>query len=260
MIVNKAKLASAVLGIGLGGGLEKLTISYESGRAGFYTDSIEALFNPNELGYEREVTWEGKRQASQGATSAYMRQQFVSSEPETLSITLFFDTYEARPDKLSLGHLKAALLPTMPLIATPDATNVREHTDKLALLAQVDQELHRPPRCKLIWGRFEVFKGVLTSLNQQFTMFMSDGMPVRATVTCSFIESFSESYAMKRRELHSADVAKTRVVRRNETLQSIAAEEYDDPTLWRHIARANRIANPRSLTPGTVLQIPRLRP
>jgi nucleoid-associated protein YgaU len=55
-------------------------------------------------------------------------------------------------------------------------------------------------------------------------------------------------------------VAKTRQVRHNDTLHSIAAEEYRDPALWRHIARANGIVNPRDLKPGTVLTIPRLRP
>jgi nucleoid-associated protein YgaU len=49
-------------------------------------------------------------------------------------------------------------------------------------------------------------------------------------------------------------------VRRNDTLHSIAAEEYRDPALWRHIAKANGIVNPRDLKPGTVLTIPRLRP
>jgi nucleoid-associated protein YgaU len=55
-------------------------------------------------------------------------------------------------------------------------------------------------------------------------------------------------------------VAKTRQVRRNDTLHCIAAEEYRDPALWRHIARANGIINPRHLEPGVVLTIPRLRP
>ena len=63
---------------------------------------------------------------------------------------------------------------------------------------------------------------------------------------------------LRARELHSADVTKTRQVRRGDTLQSIAAEEYNDPRLWRAIATANSIVNPRQLLPGTVLSIPKL--
>ena len=52
---------------------------------------------------------------------------------------------------------------------------------------------------------------------------------------------------------------KSRQVRRGDTLQSLAAEEYGDPRQWRHIAVANGIVNPRDLRPGTVLTIPKLR-
>jgi nucleoid-associated protein YgaU len=48
-------------------------------------------------------------------------------------------------------------------------------------------------------------------------------------------------------------------VRRGDTLSSIAARHYNDPGLWRHIARANGISNPRVLTPGQVLRVPKLR-
>jgi nucleoid-associated protein YgaU len=59
-------------------------------------------------------------------------------------------------------------------------------------------------------------------------------------------------------ELHSADVAKRRIVRRGDTLSSIAIEQYNDVTQWRAIAIANDIDNPRALTPGQVLVIPKL--
>ncbi len=53
-------------------------------------------------------------------------------------------------------------------------------------------------------------------------------------------------------------MAKTHTVERGETLSAIAADEYRDPTLWRAIADANRIDNPRQLVAGQVLIIPAL--
>jgi nucleoid-associated protein YgaU len=138
-----------------------------------------------------------------------------------------------------------------------NATDVRKLTDQIARLAQADVELHRPPVCHLKWGAFEIFNGVLTRLDQRFTMFLADGTPVRATLTCSFAEYQTKANSLAY-ESHSADVARTRIVRRNDTLHSLAAEEYNDPALWRHIARANGITNPRDLEPGTVLTIPKL--
>jgi nucleoid-associated protein YgaU len=49
----------------------------------------------------------------------------------------------------------------------------------------------------------------------------------------------------------------TRVVRRGDSLASIAAQVYDDPSAWRAIARANRIENPLAIAPGTKLTLPK---
>jgi len=56
----------------------------------------------------------------------------------------------------------------------------------------------------------------------------------------------------------SPDVEKSYVVRRGETLASIAYATYRDPERWREIALANGIADPRRLDPGRVLTIPAL--
>jgi nucleoid-associated protein YgaU len=43
-----------------------------------------------------------------------------------------------------------------------------------------------------------------------------------------------------------------------ETLSGIAAAVYDDAELWRPLAVANDIDDPRSLTPGQQLTVPSL--
>jgi nucleoid-associated protein YgaU len=239
--------------VGTGGGeLERLTITYERRRR--RTGSLTAMFNPSEIRLSRSLRWEEPRRASHsGAGYHDANAEFRYVEAETFSIELFFDTYESR----SGMSLSDVLVPVNPFQQS-GATDVRRHTDQVALLAEVNRELHRPPICRLQWGTFDIFTGVLTGLEQRFTMFLEDGTPVRATVTCTFLESLPPQRG-RARELHSADVTKTRQVRRNDTLQSIAAEEYNDPGLWRHIATANGIVNPRTVAPGTVLTIPKLR-
>ncbi len=49
----------------------------------------------------------------------------------------------------------------------------------------------------------------------------------------------------------------TRTVRRGDTLASIAAQTYRNPTLWRVIARTNRIEDPFRVLPGTKLTLPK---
>ncbi len=210
-------------------GLKHLTIKPETG------PEIIALFNPEKLGFSKSVGWK-KQQAKQRDVPEL---QFTSSEPRALNLDLFFDTYD-----------------------TPDAQKEdvrKKYTDKLLKLAMVDSGLHRPPVCELSWGVVgDLFKGVLEKLQQQFILFMEDGTPVRAKVSCTFKEWRTNKEDSQRQKPESSDVAKMRVVKRGETLSSIAAEEYLDPGQWRPIACQNHIEDPRSVAAGTVLLIPTL--
>lgn len=210
--------------------LEKLTIIAET-KEGKFKDEIKVLFNPNELSINKATNWRVIPKAERDTPKT----QFTYGEPATLSIKLFFNTFEERK-------------------------NVQDHTNKIFHLTTIEKHgsLHRPPLCKLSWGSFEFYdcEWILKSLNQQFTLFLDDGIPVRATLTCSFRQWRSDATEEKLLDKQSADVAKRRTVRLGDTLSSIAAEEYNDPGLWRPIARENRIVNPRILKPGQVLSIP----
>lgn len=255
MSLNKARVVSELLGLGSGGGeLHKLTIYYKKGRLK-KPKSIEALFNPSEITLTRSAVWEQQQTVGQGGPSgAAVRQEFRSIEAERFSIELFFDTYGSRSDAL----IGASFLPAS-LIPGSQSSDVRQYTDRIAKLLEEDTELHEPPVCDLRWGVFDIFTGVLTTLNQRFTLFLDDGTPVRATLTCDFVEVGTLAQA-RAAERHSSDVVKTRQVQRYDTLQSLAADEYGDPTMWRPIAIANGIVNPRDLLPGTMLTIPKLQP
>jgi nucleoid-associated protein YgaU len=256
MSLNKARVVSDLLGLGGGTGeLHKLTIYYE--RYNLPQGTIEALFNPSEITLTRSARWEQEHAVGQGGSSgADVEQEFRSVEAETFSIELFFDTYEPRSDPLSATQVAASFVPAS-LAGARLSTDVREHTSRIAGLVEVNADLHRPPVCDLRWGVFDIFTGVLAMLSQRFTLFLDDGTPVRATLTCEFTEVGTQGKA-RAAELHSADVIKVRQVQRYDTLQSLAADEYGDPAQWRPIATANGIVNPRGLVPGMTLTIPKL--
>lgn len=260
-MVNSGRMLWDALGVGSGGGsLEKLKIRSEAraGRQGKvlqWKPSFDVLFNPGELHFTRKVEWDAKEQATKGFKGASRNLEFVKSVPERLQLTLFFDTYEPRSRGADLRNL---LVPTNPFGAdAPGAYDVRTHTDRVANLAKVRKELHRPPRCELSWGGAQLFFGVLTRLDVKLTMFLPDGTPVRATAACTF-HDFAIADTDRRNELQSSDVAKTVVFQATDSLAAIAADEYNDPAQWRLIAKANGIANPRAVAPGTVLILPPL--
>ena len=192
------------------------------------SNPIPVLFNPTEYSLSKSVQY-GDQQLA-GRTTPVT--QFVSGDAETLSMELFFDTYAK-------------------------GTDVRAHTDQIDGLLSASGDRTAPPRCRFVWGSL-VFTAVLQSADKRFTMFLSDGVPVRARVDVTFREYSTPSEESSGGGEESADKTKVRVVKEGDTLWQIAKEEYGDPYEWRRIAEENGIENPRRLQIGTELVIPPL--
>jgi nucleoid-associated protein YgaU len=231
--------------------MSKLTIEYELGKKsadGKSSDTIEAHFNPTQLSYTRTATWDQVDSAAVSKTAPKGSVRFRAAPLDSLTVSLFFDTY-APYDAASSGGVLSA--------AAPAPASVSVITGKVMNLAKLDPDLHRPPLCKVSWGKLSVFNGVLQSATRTYILFLEDGTPVRATMECTFTEHPGTATAAG--ELHSADVEKRYVVRPGDTLMSIAAVLYGSVASWRLIAHANDIEDPRVLPPGKTLTIPRIR-
>lgn len=189
---------------------------------------IEVLFNPSEYQLESSNNFAWQTIPGMNAPIA----QFVSGEATTLSMDLFFDTYEK-------------------------GTDVRSFTSKVVKLLDVDKDLHAPPPCRFVWGSLN-FKGVLEKVSQKFTMFLDSGIPVRATLSVTFKALMSMKEQFQHIPRQSADRTKQKMFNQGDQLWMMAAHEYENPGLWRDIARANRIDNPRLIEPGRKLIVPRL--
>lgn len=161
---------------------------------------------------------------------------FLGQEPSTISMELIFNTY--------YGGLPEALL-----------EDVRGSYARLRDYLAIASEEHAPPVLRFAWGSV-AFVGVLTQLEENFTMFASTGTPVRARVKVSMQGCMQEE--MKSRALHSPDRTKLRTVTQNETIWAISAREYGTPASWRAIALANGIRNPRRLVQAEQLVVPPL--
>jgi hypothetical protein len=194
---------------------------------------IEAEYNPTEYSLDKSVTY--GEQNLPGATTPIT--QFGSGAAESLSMELFFDTYEN----------------------DESSRDVRiEYTNKIDELLKVDPELHAPPICEFVWGKNFRFKCVLEKASKKFTMFLPDGTPVRARVNVSLKEYEEPLWEKAEKPPQSADKTSVWRVTEGDTLWFIAAEEYGDPAQWRPIATKNGIVNPRRLDPGRELVVPPL--
>jgi LysM repeat protein len=189
---------------------------------------IPVLFNPTQYSLNKGASF--SEIAVPGLAAPIL--QFVRGTSRSLTMDLFFDTYEKGSD-------------------------VRKYTNKIYGLADIRGPLHRPPIVTFSWGSFN-FTAVVEQVGGRFTLFLADGTPVRATLSVTFKEFVEVDMLAKETPTESADHAKTYVVKRGDTLASIAAAEYGDAGAWRAIANANRISDPMRLAPGTRLSLPAL--
>ena len=116
--------------------------------------AMDVCFNPKELQIEKTAQWEPT-----SAVQDEPRARFGPTSPASLSVTLFFDTYESRESVY------------------------KKYTSQLERLIHiVNGSVKRPPLSMFVWGAF-CFPGVVESLSQKYTMFLSNGVPVRCECT-----------------------------------------------------------------------------
>jgi nucleoid-associated protein YgaU len=180
-------------------------------------------------------------------------QQFVRGQAEKLTVKLFFDT----TDRAGGG---------------PFAIPVTQETDKFYSFVKIDRDKHTPPVVIFAWGTEAGFPGanlpnqnaqkrhwftcVVESVQQEFTLFSTRGVPLRATLTVTMREYRPLANQLTELKLKSHDKTRSHVVARGQTLSGIAGDYYGNPGDWRPIALHNEITNPRKLRPGTILEIP----
>ena len=200
------------------------------------------MFNPTELSVEKSNRFAEIN--IPGLSSSVL--QFVRGNSRTLSMDLFFDTYEEKIDVRLLTDRVTGWDAGSMFSNLPDAAKG---------LMDIDSELHAPPVCLFIWGAF-VFQCVIDRVSKKFTMFLPEGIPVRATLSVSLKEYREVDIQVKELDLHSSDLTKRRQVIRGDSLWFIAAKEYGSPADWRLIADANNIDDPLVINPGQELVIP----
>jgi hypothetical protein len=155
--------------------------------------------------------------------------QYIRGRLRTLTMDLFFDTYENQQDvRLRSGQI-VNLLNTLP-------------------------QTQAPPVLLFTMGRFS-FECVLVDAGQRFTMFLRDGTPVRTTLSVRFQEYVRVDITVQQSNVPTPPTLQN--FAEGQTLSELAGTQLGDPRQWRQIAEANNIDDPFHIPPGTPLIIPR---
>jgi hypothetical protein len=189
---------------------------------------FDVMFNPEEYTLNRDNNFAS--QAVPGLSSPLI--QFVHGNLRTLEMELFLDTLEQHRD-------------------------VRDETQQVVGLLEIDPDLHAPPVLRVAWASLQ-FRCVLARASQKFILFFPDGRPARARLSVSFQEYVDPGRESREVKRQTANFSKSHAVVQGETLSAIAGRFYRDPRQWRAIAIENGLDDPRVLTVGQTLLVPPL--
>jgi nucleoid-associated protein YgaU len=196
-------------------------------------ESLTCAFNPTEYTISKSASWRGTPTT---AAPTAPTPEFVGTKPRNMSLKLLFDAWATG---VNVGSAVDTLI---------DWTNPTQ--------SSISQGTPNPPIVAFNWGMNSFFDAYLSSVSAQYQMFRPDGTPTRATVTVTLIEVPNEPARQNPTSGGMLAGTRTALVTDGETLHSIAYREYGNASLWRALARANRIDDPMRIALGSTLMVP----
>jgi nucleoid-associated protein YgaU len=210
------------------------TPSVQQGQAskGPTVETFEVQFNPSEYVISKSATWDHKPSTSAANTTM---PQFMGANSAELTFELFLDATQTKPADL-VKTVDTLFFCCSPLVKTKQ------------------QKKPSAPFVVLEWGQLK-FTGNVKSVAAKYTLFNEKGEPLRATCNVTLQELPTGKPFTNPTSGGREPTTSHRVVA-GDTLASIAWAEYQDPTMWRHVAAANGIDDPLRLREGTMILVP----
>lgn len=209
-------------------GLEKAVIKKKN-KSGV-EHIMDVQFNPSEYTISRSAQYFEAIPIGRAAEEGIL--QFKRNSFHEFKTTLYFDTYDTKED-------------------------VRIEIRKIEAFLEKDSVYHMPDEMIFAWGEF-TFIGKLQTVNQTYTMFHSNGSPIRAKVQIAAKGIISDGTTSNEAAKEETNNTKVRDLTGIDELWMLAQKEYGNPNKWKDIARANGILNPRKPARSKQLKLPSL--
>ena len=187
-------------------------------------ERIPVMYNPEQYSIEQ-----GNNFAEIGIPGLSVSPvQYVRGKGRTLTMELFFDSFERAED-------------------------VRRYSGRVVGLLAPRPDTHAPPILLFTMGQFAL-RCVLADASQKYTMFLRDGTPVRATLNVRFTEyqaveiEVEQGFFLGPPTLHN--------ITQGQGLAQLAADYLGDGQAWREIADANNLDDIFNIPAGLSLTLP----
>lgn len=173
-------------------------------------------FNPKTLGVDYSITY-------QEGNGSNARVEFVKAKPSDLMIEFTLD---------------GTGIDTMQENAVTDVK--QRISDFLEMCKETNPDTHEPPFIMVTYGSL-IYKTRFKACNITYTLFKSDGTPLRAVVKVTFLNIKNNVTDERQASLSSPDVTHRRVLGIQESIIQKSYELYKRNDLYVEVARANNL-------------------
>ncbi len=196
--------------------------------------SFFVQINPDAIKYKQEI-----ETSSKGPIGGQFRSpKYVRHKPVSFSFDIVLD---------GTGVLGLAT------VDVPNAVSSLEET-----VYDYNGDIHRPNYLKISWGTF-LFKGVLNSMDYDYTLFNPEGNPLRVKISLSLIGYVNKEESAQKENKQSPDLSRIIVLKSGESILSWCNEIYGDSSYCTDIARINNLSGFRNIQAGTTLLFPAIK-
>lgn len=220
----------------MGKGKMSLTAYTDGSFSKVHEAALELPVNPAKVKLGKGINYAEDRQLG----SLNGSNVFVRYKPETLSFECLLDMTNAMDDddeKMSVRNMAGEIE---------------------ARLYDYNEDGHRPSFVKVEYGDITFF-GQLKTLDAEYTLFDTDGSPLRATLQITLTGYCSHSEELKHFPKRSPDVSRLVTLKQGQTLSSLCYEVYGDAQLVGQVARCNNLNGFRNIPAGMEIMLPMLK-
>lgn len=214
--------------------LTKLTIEAYSDNN--YTQPTGRKFavqvNPTAVNYQKSVALDQVK----AANVQHQSPSYLNHAPEAISFDTLLDSTGVVPGYKDI----------------PAAISLLEQ-----VVYNINGDIHQPNYLVISWGAL-VFKGMLSSLGYQYTLFAPDGKPLRVKVSMSFTAVMDPAEAAKRANMQSPDLSKLVEMKDGESIAAWCDGIYGDASYCMEVAKANALPSFRHARAGMKVLFPPL--
>lgn len=217
--------------------LKKMTLSAcdSNGNVDKEIEPFELMLNPETVTVKSAICYTKQEGSGSGKNNppkySYQPLKQIDIAPFIIDVT------GAIPGTMGLLHA--------------DMVEVIDHLEDVVYNITDDD---KPPTILVEWGKTS-YKTQLTSMDVKYTLFDSDGEPLRAEITLNLQEFPDDSHPSFGPTL-SEDNVQVIIVEDGQTLPGLCQKVYGDPSLYQKVAEYNELDSFYSLEPGQPLLFP----